>query len=106
MRLRQSRRSGTTVVECAVVYPVVLIIVAMLVIGALGVFRYQELASIARRATRYATVHGTQYTKDTGKAAATSQDIYDQAVQPYAAGYDLTARSYSVSWTITTDPHR
>src|SRR5262249_10218073 len=39
-----------------------------LIIGAMGVVRYQEVASLARTAARYASTHGAKYRKDAGQA--------------------------------------
>jgi hypothetical protein len=75
-------------------------------VGALGIFRYQELASVARRAARYASVHGTDYAKDTGNPAATPQDIYNNAIQPYAVGFNLNQLSYAVTWNASNQPYQ
>jgi Flp pilus assembly protein TadG len=104
MRLRPCRRSGTTLAECAVIYPLVFLFVIGLVIASLGVFRYQQLASMARRAARYAAVHGTDYARDTGNPPATAQDIYNNAVVPYAAGFDPNLLTYSVTWNQSNQP--
>jgi hypothetical protein len=74
-------------------------------VGAIGVFRYQEVASLARRASRYAAVHGTQYARDTGNPAATPTDIYNAAVQPNAASLDLSKLSYSVTYNRDNSPY-
>lgn len=48
-----------------------------IIIGCLGVFRYQEMASLAREASRYASCHGAQWRKDAGaKYSWTSTQIY------------------------------
>jgi Flp pilus assembly protein TadG len=99
MRLNRTKRSGVSVIECAVVYPLVLLFSLGLVVGAFGVFRYQEVASLARRAARYASVHGTQYAKDTGNPAATPADIYNNAIVPYAVGLDTSKIVYSVTYS-------
>ncbi len=40
----------------------------------MGIYRYQQVASLAREGARYASVHGSQYAADTGNAAATASD--------------------------------
>jgi Flp pilus assembly protein TadG len=65
------RRRGVTVVECAVIYPIVFLLLLGLLIGGMGVFRYQEVASQARAAARYASTHGAQYRKDSGQSTGT-----------------------------------
>jgi Flp pilus assembly protein TadG len=104
MRLKHSKRAGVTVVESAVVYPIVFLLVVGLIVGSWGVFRYQELASLARRAARWASVHGTQYAFDTKNPAATPQDIYNNAIAPYAIGFDPSLLTYSVTWNTDNAP--
>ena len=70
MRISSSRRSGVTTVECAIVFPVTFLLIVGLVVGAAGMFRYQQMSHLARTAARYASVHGTQWQKDTGQPAA------------------------------------
>jgi Flp pilus assembly protein TadG len=105
MRVKRHERRGVTAVECAIVYPPVLLLVIGLIVGALGVFRYQEVASLARRASRYAAVHGTQYAQDTRNPAPTPTDIYNTAVQPYAVSLDQSKLSYSVTYNRDNSPY-
>jgi Flp pilus assembly protein TadG len=104
MRLRRELRSGTTAVESALVYPVTFLLLMGLVIMGLGVFRYQEMSALARRAARYASVHGKQYARDTGNAAATPVDIYNNAIQPNAVGVNLSKLTYAVSYNTENSP--
>ena len=60
MRRAPQRRSGATLVECAFVYPTVFLLFVGLLVGAAGIFRYSQLASLTREAARYASVHGAQ----------------------------------------------
>jgi Flp pilus assembly protein TadG len=98
MRLQRETRSGTTLVESAVVYPFVILMIFGLMIGGLGVFRYQEMSSLARRAARYAIVHGQQWAQDTGNTAATPTDIYNNAISPYLVILNPANLNYSVSY--------
>jgi len=54
-------RQGAHDVEFAVVAPATFILLLGIVVGGMGVFRYQEVAHLAREATRYASTHGGQY---------------------------------------------
>lgn len=95
-------RGATTAVECAVILPATFFLLFGLVVGALGVFRYQEVATLARQATRYASTHGHQYRKDAGLAVGTSSDwstdIYNNAISPNIVSLDPSLLSYTVSW--------
>jgi Flp pilus assembly protein TadG len=104
MRVRKvSRlRRGATSVETAIVIPVVLMFTLGMSIMGLGVFRYQQTATLAREGARYASVHGSQYATDTGNAAATSAGIYTNAIQPLAAGLNASKLTYSVQWGTDT----
>ena len=77
-----------------------------LAVGGLAVFRYQQVACLAREGARWASVHGTQYHRDTGRPTATTQDIYTNAILPVAFGMNPNQLSYSVNinnspWTTT-----
>jgi len=98
MRLFAKPRRGTTLVECAVIYPVTFLLLLGLVIGGLGVFRYQEVASLAREGARYASVRGDKYQQLTGKPAVTPAEVYQNAILPKAATLDPARLTYQVAW--------
>lgn len=85
-------------VEMAIVTPVALIFVFGLIVGGLGAFRYQEVGYLAREASRWASVHGAEYASETGHAAASPTDVYNQIIVPKATGLDLSKLTYSVTW--------
>lgn len=119
-------RRGATVVECAVVLPVTFMLLLGLVIGAMGIFRYQEVASLARAGARYASTHGAQYRKDgsaslgspgtyvattngffmyqanpllaTGIDTSWTGDVYDQAIRPNLVALDVSNLTCQVGW--------
>src|ERR1043165_3670203 len=73
------RRSGIATVEFAVTSAVTLFLIVALMVGGLGVYRYQEVAHLAREGARYASTHGGQYQLDgqdtrTGAAGSASSD--------------------------------
>jgi Flp pilus assembly protein TadG len=107
MRWRRKQRAGATLVECALVYPVTFLLLLGLMVGGVGMFRYQQVASLARRAARYASVHGSQYARDTGNPAATPADIYNNAIAPYAVALDLSKLQQppSVSYNTSNQPY-
>jgi Flp pilus assembly protein TadG len=81
-----TRRRGAVFVEGAVVYPLLLLLVFMLIIGGMGVFRYQQVACLSREAARWASVRGSDWHKETGLTNPTTNDILQQAVLPLAVG--------------------
>jgi Flp pilus assembly protein TadG len=102
-RIHKQRR-GATAVEFAVACPVVFMLIFSTIVGALGVFRYQQTAELAREAARWASVHGAQYELETGNSAATAEDIYNNAIKPSAITLDLNRLTYQVTWNKNNQP--
>jgi len=100
------RRRGTTSIEFGIACPIVFFLVFAIIVGGLGVFRYQEVAAMAREGARWASVRGTNYAKDTNQPAATPADIYNNAILAGVVGLDPARLSYSVTWNETNEPLR
>jgi Flp pilus assembly protein TadG len=102
IRLPSHRRSAATIVECAIVYPVLFLFLLGLAVGGAGIFRYQEVAALAREAARYGSTHGAQYRIDAGEPVGTPSDwqtdIYNNAIAPNIVALDPNSLSYSVTW--------
>lgn len=95
------------VVESAIVLPIAFLLILGLIIGGMGVFRYQEVAHLARLTARYASVHGGQYAQDNAAAiqAGTLPNVNaNYLAQNIAAAnaVSLDASQLSVSATLTT----
>ena len=95
----RNRRRGATLVEFAVVFPVLMLIVIGIIIYGLGVFRYQQVSWLAREGARWASVRGAQYAKETGLPAATASDVLTRAVAPRAVVLDPSLLSCTVTWS-------
>lgn len=98
------RRRGATTVEFAIVCPIAFFLIFATIIGGLGIYRYQQVAALAREGSRYASVHGGQYEQETGNPAATPQDIYNEAIAPRAVGLDPGRITYTVTWDVNNLP--
>ncbi len=95
---KKSRRHAAHIPECAIAYSSIMLLMFGLIVGGLGVFRYQEVASLAREGSRYASVHGAAYNQATGKPAATAADVYNNAILPKAVALDPSLLTYNVTW--------
>jgi hypothetical protein len=82
----------------------VFLLVAGLMVGAAGIFRYSQLASLTREAARYASVHGAQYAKELNVPAPLPADIYNNFIVPMAVGLDTTQLSYSITYNTSNAP--
>jgi Flp pilus assembly protein TadG len=100
----RAARHGATTVEFAIVSSVVFMLLIGLVVGALGVFRYQEVGRLAREGARFAAVRGEAYARHTGRYAATKEEIYEKAILPNAVALDLTKLSADVTWSPDKNP--
>ena len=98
------RRRGTTTVEFAITCPVVFFLIFAIIVGAMGVFRYQQVAALAREASRWACVHGAEYADATDQPAATPQDVYTNAILPFTVALDPSRLTYSVTWNKSNYP--
>jgi Flp pilus assembly protein TadG len=98
MRSREGSRRGAHAVESALVFPVVLVLFFGLIVGGIGIFRYQQVACLAQEAARWASVRGGDYQKDTDHNSPTKAQIRDQAVLPLAVSMDTSQLSVQVEW--------
>ena len=87
-RHSQSRR-GATIVEMAVVGPLAFLMVIGLMIGALGIFRYNQIAALAHEGARWAAVRGRNFEQINHRKPITADDIRANVIVPRAAGIDL-----------------
>jgi Flp pilus assembly protein TadG len=95
-----SKRRGTSAVECAVVYPIAIMLIMGTVVVGLGVFRYQQLQSLAREGARYASVHGPAYVlAQSGNTEASTSSVlaHVQSLAVGLSGLNCTAVTYSSS---------
>src|SRR6516162_8818995 len=96
LRPRMPRRRGALILESAVVYPLLFVVLFGLIVGGLGVFRYQQVACQAREAARWTSVRGSNWPKRTGTACPTVAQITSAAVLPMSAGMDPQKLSVQV----------
>ena len=99
IRSTSSRRRATSLVEAALTYSVVILLTIGVIVVSLGVYYYNQVASLAREGARYASVHGGQYAAETGNTMATQLSVYNSAIQPKAIGFDTTQLNATVTWT-------
>jgi Flp pilus assembly protein TadG len=99
MRLRkqQDRRSGSAVVEAAIVLPVALFLIYVIFSGALMVLITDEVATASREGARFASVHGQQYSSTTKRPAATADDI-KAYVLAQGVTLDPSLMTVNVTW--------
>src|SRR5688572_29056460 len=106
MRMQQPKRRAVTTVEAAAVYPFTFLCLFGLIIGAMGIFRYQEVATLSRETARYAAVHGKLYAKDAGVTAPTPEQLYQTVILQRAVALDPSKITYSITYNTSNNPTR
>jgi hypothetical protein len=89
MPRRSQVRRGATIVEMAIVGPLAFLMVIGLMIGCLGIFRYNQVAALAHEGARWAAVRGRNFEKINHRKPITAEDIRANVIVPRAAGIDL-----------------
>jgi Flp pilus assembly protein TadG len=92
------KRPGASALEFAIVSPILMLLLFGLVVRGLGIFRYHQVSGLARESARYASVHGLDYERETGKPAATESSIRQDVVLTNSAGLDPNRLTCSVTW--------
>jgi Flp pilus assembly protein TadG len=100
---RRPRRAAT-LVESAIVYSVTFFLLLALVVGGMGVYRYQEVAHLAREGARYASTHGGKYQQDgqpeaTGVPAVAGGDDLLPVLKARAVSLAPDRLQVAVSWS-------
>lgn len=103
-RTPKYRRRGTTAVEFALACPITFFVLLAIMVGGVGVSRYQQVAALAREGARWASLHGAQFEEETRQPAATAEDVFDTIILPCAVGLDSEYLSYSVTWQTSNRP--
>jgi Flp pilus assembly protein TadG len=93
-------------VEFTLVAPLVFLLLLGLIIGSFGVYRYLQVAALAREASRWAAVHGANYAQENNRPPATAQDIFQQVIVPRAIGLDVSQLTCTVTWDTSNAPYR
>jgi Flp pilus assembly protein TadG len=94
----RNKRRGATLVELAIVLPLVVLMSIGLCVAELAVFRYQQVASLAHESARWASVHGKNYARRSKKPIATTNDILENVIEPRAVGLDPDKLTSVLEW--------
>jgi len=104
-----SSRPGTAALEFALVAPTLFFLILGTLIGGMGVFRYQEVASMAREAARFASTHGGNYAKDNNQAIlngtlpnVTDTYLINSIVLPQAISMDKSKVNVSIRFNTSS----
>jgi hypothetical protein len=105
MLIHRCERGGAHAIEAAFVYPITFFIMLALLVGGMGVFRYNEVSYLAREAARYASVHGDQYAQDNAAAITagnspqvTTDYLTNNIVKAYSAALDPSQLTVTVTF--------
>lgn len=102
-KIRRARRTAAAMIEFAVGLSVLLLLVLGLIVVGLGIFRYNQVAHLAREGARFACVRGSQYASEENTKAATAEDV-TAFIKDLAVGLDLDAMACTVTWDKSNAP--
>jgi Flp pilus assembly protein TadG len=94
------RRRGIVLLESGLVYSSAMMLILGTITIGLGIFRYQEMAWLAREGARWASVHGPTYQSEQSQAAPTSSTVMSNAITPRMA--ILTPANLTCTLTMTS----
>ncbi len=98
MRINSPCRRAATAAETAIVGSVFFLLLLMIILGAVLVSRYQQVAAVTREGARYASVHGGSLTQENPpRVPASTNDVFNNAIAPMAVGLSLTASDVAIS---------
>src|SRR5881394_3814743 len=103
-RQKRLRRDGVTLVEFGAVVSVTMVIIFILIVGGAGVFRYQEVAHLAREGARYASTHGGQYNADGHSGQIISSSDMLTYLSDRTTLLDPSQLSVTIDWVLDSDP--
>jgi Flp pilus assembly protein TadG len=102
-RKLRPRRRGAAVVEFAVIGPLLFLLLIGFAVLGMGVFKYQEVAYLARQGARYASIHGAQYYIDNklppGDQTSWTNEIKNQGVLTHVVGLEASRVNVTASWS-------
>lgn len=102
-RKPNARRSGSAVVEAAIVLPVVFLLLLGIMSGAIMIYTADEVSNVSREGARWASVRGTDYALTMKKPAATADEVKAYVLQQPVM-LDPSRMTVNVSWQGSNRP--
>src|SRR5262245_39345565 len=89
-------RRGATLTEAGLTLTTAILLIVGLVVGALGVFRYQQVALAAREGARYCITHGGLYERELARPPITKAEVVARAINPVTPMLNLTPANVEI----------
>lgn len=86
------------------IYSLALLLVLGTIILGMGVFRYHQIAWLAREGARWAAVHGPTYQSEQTQSAPTAQSVLSNAVTPKIVALNTAKLSATLTWNTSASP--
>lgn len=96
------RRSGASLAEMAIVSSVFFLLLFGIIVGGLAVFRFHQVATLAREGARWASTHGSQFSADYRMGTLTTESMIKDQMTSRARGLDLDPARFRVTVFLET----
>jgi hypothetical protein len=93
-----NKRKATAIIEAAIIVPVMVLLIAIAVDCVSGIYRYHQVATLARTGARYATVHAGQFAEENSLPVVTPEDLKTNVLLPHSAGLQEDRLSVTFTW--------
>ena len=90
-------------VEVAIILPIMILLIAMAVDAVSGVFRFQQIATLAREGSRYMCVHAGQYAVDVNQPLTTADQLKNNILLPMSVSLQPSLLSCQITWLPSGD---
>jgi len=95
---KRKNRRGATLVEVAIIIPLMVVFVALAIDAVTGVFRYHQVATLSRAGARYAAVHAGQYAAEQTSSVVTQDQLKQNVILPQSVGLTSNLLTCTLSW--------
>lgn len=98
LQRKRPLRKAATMIEVAIIIPLMILLIAIAVDVVSGVYRYHQVATLSRMGARYASVHAGQYEEETGNPVVTETALKANVVLPHSVGLKPELLTVALSW--------
>jgi Flp pilus assembly protein TadG len=98
LKRRMPARRGAALVEVAIIVPLFIFLIAIAADVVSGVYRFQQVATLARTGARYAAVHAGMYAQEWTTSVVTADTLKQNVILPQSFNLNTSLLTCNLSW--------